>query len=157
MEIPYVSRLVSGVRERSFHRNPASPAVLTGPPLEISRASSATPTASSAGVVHSPTLVSNGVHSPHITSASENSSRGSDSPSRTRSMSDLLTDRDRDWDAKARGRASSHSVLPAPEQVSSLDEGNEPSQSMVSRESCVFKFHALRLKTSSFPDDLHGG
>ncbi|KAI0094911.1 ras guanine nucleotide exchange factor domain-containing protein [Irpex rosettiformis] len=138
---------LSGGRERSFHRNPASPAVLTSPPLEISRASSATPTASSAGAAYSPTFVSNGIHSSHVISTSEDSSHNSTSASRTRSMSDLLSEREPNWDTDGRGqsvlgmsgtrsRTSSHSALPGPEQVSnSLDDGNEPSQSVISRES----------------------
>ncbi|KAI0348025.1 ras GEF [Trametopsis cervina] len=143
-----------GGTEREFYRNPASPAVLTTPPpWELSRASSATPTASVAGVPHSPLLPAHRIHSSRLAAGSDDSSRTSRapiSPTRTRSMSDLLSDRERDWETNGHGqtpnsvlgisgprsRGSSHTALSAGENMSSsYDEGNEPSQSIASRES----------------------
>ncbi|KAI0695598.1 ras guanine nucleotide exchange factor domain-containing protein [Cytidiella melzeri] len=132
-------------RDLDLYRNPASPAVLTAPPLEISRASSATPTGSSVGVSHSPLLPPHLSPSSRLASGSEDLARIPVSPTRTRSMSELLSDRERDWESNgqsassalsSQSRRSSHTALSGIENLNqSFDDSNERSQSIASRDS----------------------
>ncbi|KIP11969.1 hypothetical protein PHLGIDRAFT_98679 [Phlebiopsis gigantea 11061_1 CR5-6] len=134
---------------RDVYRNPASPAVLTSPaPWDVSRASSATPTASSSIATHSPLLPAPKIRSPRLPPQLDDplrTPRTPISPTRTRSMSDLLAERGPDWNGPSPppgvtvgeiSRRSSRTALSTSgEAPSSFDEAPEPPQSVVSRES----------------------
>ena len=136
---------------RVGYRNPASPAVLSSPGiLEVSRASSATPTASSSAVTtHSPLLPPGRVRSPANGDDPSRTPRTPLSSSRTRSMSDLLSERDHDWGSNgptpgsalaassSRSRKSSNTAVSITAEGinSSFDEANDPTRSIGSRES----------------------
>jgi hypothetical protein len=128
--------------------NPASPAILTAPSMDSSRASSATPTASS-GAAHSPLLPSHRTHPLRLASPSEDSSRRPISPSRTRSLNDFMADHGQEWEmnrheestesalgvGSLQSRGLSHTAVSAPEQVnSSFDDVHEGNQSFASRD-----------------------
>ena len=129
------------------YRNPASPSVLTSPaPWDVSRSSSATPTASFTN--NSPLLPPPSIRSSRLPPPLEDplrTPRTPLSPSRTRSMSDLLAERGPDWDGASPptggtvgdlSRDSSHTALSTSgETPGSFDEPHEPVQSVASRES----------------------
>lgn len=142
-----------GASSRDAFRNPASPAIIPSPMhWDISRASSTTPTASSTVTGNSPLSSQARIRSPRLPTASEESPRTPRtpmSPTRTRSMSDLLSERerqDREWEANgggqgldtsgSRSRGSSNTRYSgATEGVGSFDEANETTRSIASRES----------------------
>ena len=144
--------IVNGGARDTF-RNPASPAVISSPMhWDISRASSTTPTASSTVTGNSPLSSQARIRSPRLPTASEEAPRTPRtpmSPTRTRSMSDLLSERerqDREWEANgggqsldtsgSRSRGSSNTRYSgATEGVGSLDEANETTRSIASRDS----------------------
>ncbi|EKM61029.1 uncharacterized protein PHACADRAFT_247338 [Phanerochaete carnosa HHB-10118-sp] len=135
---------LNGAREG--YRNPASPAILTTPaPWDISRTSSATPTGSSSTTTHSPLLPPPRIRSPRLPPQLDDplrTPRTPISPIRTRSMSDLLSERGQDWDGNIssaamgdRNRESPRSVLPGEGTDNYEEVQKQPSQSIASRES----------------------
>ncbi|GJE86098.1 ras GEF [Phanerochaete sordida] len=135
---------LNGAREG--YRNPASPAILSSPtPWDVSRTSSATPTGSSSTATHSPLLPPPRIRSPRLPPQLDDplrTPRTPISPTRTRSMSDLLSERGQDWDGNLpptamadRNRESSRNGLSA-EGPGKYEEVQEnPPQSIASRES----------------------
>ncbi|KAK7694634.1 hypothetical protein QCA50_001821 [Cerrena zonata] len=92
-----ILKLASKANDRSTPRNPASPALVSNPgpaPWDISRADSATPTASSTmqAAQTQPQGQSSASGSPRLPPATRESSHSP--PARARSMSDLLSEQD---------------------------------------------------------------
>ncbi|KAJ3554551.1 hypothetical protein NM688_g3048 [Phlebia brevispora] len=148
----FTDKMNGGTREREAFRNPASPAILTSPAQwDVSRASSTTPTASSTVTGNSPLSSQSRIRSPRLPTASEESPRTPRtpmSPTRTRSLSDLLSEKERqerEWEGNggisldasgSRSRRSSNTRLSAGnEGVGSFDDSNEPARSIASKDS----------------------